>query len=32
MTRSDFSMVACLLWADVAEEMRITAHYERKLI
>jgi hypothetical protein len=32
MTRSDFSMVACLLWADVAEEVRITAHYERELI
>ncbi|PNG28933.1 hypothetical protein BK640_27760 [Pseudomonas protegens] len=26
MTRSDFSMVACLLWAEVAEEVRITAY------
>ncbi|MNE75848.1 hypothetical protein D3C81_2201320 [compost metagenome] len=32
MTRSDFSIVACLLWADAAEEVRITAHYERELI
>jgi hypothetical protein len=32
ITRSDFSMVACLLWADRAEEVLITADYERELI
>jgi hypothetical protein len=32
ITKSDFSMVACLLWADIAEEVVITALYERKLI
>jgi hypothetical protein len=32
ITRSDFSMVASLLWARRAEEVLITADYERELI
>jgi len=32
ITSSDFIMVACLLWADLAEEVLITAQYERGLI
>jgi hypothetical protein len=32
ITRSDFNMVASLLWAGGAEEVLITADYERELI